>query len=52
MEFYVIITILLFISIALAFRSLRHVMHLKEVGTVKRELHKGKILFKSDTYSS
>lgn len=48
MQFFIIMIILLIISLLLAYRSLRHVMHMKELGSVKKELHRGKILFKKD----
>ena len=52
MQFVVVLVILIVVSIALAYRSLRHMMHLREVGDVKKELLKGKIIYKTDHSSS
>jgi len=52
MLFFLILVILFLVSIGLSYRSLRHLTHLKEIEGVKKELYRGKILFKNDTYSS
>jgi len=51
MQFLIILLSLLLVSFVLAFRSLRHMLKLTEVGEVKRELFKKKVIFKND-YSS
>jgi hypothetical protein len=51
MQFLIILLSLLLVSFVLAYRSLRHMLTLTEVGDVKRELFKKKVIFKND-YSS
>lgn len=51
MEFLIIITVLLLLSFVFAYRSLRRMLSLTEVGEVKKELFKKRVVFRSD-YSS
>ncbi len=52
MQFLFVLVILIVLSIALAYRSLRHVQHLREIGDAQKELFKDKILFRRDHSSS
>jgi|GEM_PF-6349426 len=51
MQFLVVIIVLLVASVALAYRALVQVRRLNEVGQVKKELFRGKVVYKND-YSS
>ena len=48
MQFAIVLAVLLVLSIALAERALRQVIHLEKLGKVKKALSQGKILFKTD----
>ena len=52
MQFLIVLAILIVISVGLAYRSLRHLMLLREVGGCQKELLKGKIIYKTDYSSS
>lgn len=51
MQFLVIIIVLLLVSAMLAYRALVKMLRLTEIGEVKKELFKGKVVYKND-YSS
>lgn len=52
MQFLVIIIVLLLVSAMLAYRALVKMQRLTEIGEVKKELFKGKVVYKNDYSSS